>query len=679
MSTGDCELQTDTGDRPAEVPGAGGDDLATACATPFDRLAPDMIVRAFGVNYGHVHPTEGGDLYVTRYGWPRLSQLLPANWYADKRYVRQGIALPGSGHVYRVSTRPEAGKSIDIVVKFSRVAREVALEVATTFPDNFPAEIIANARFNSPMEEFGLVMELRRGAYGPDRTRILTQRPLAIYVPPEEFEVWQLGRDQSRFDAHWHLLAEDQGNAPKAIELDIKRVYVLVYEWIKGEDAEDALRAGAITEQECHRLTLQAIQDLRRSGFRVLDNKPKHFILRKRPRDNRLLRRRDDRLVYALVDFELLQRTAEHQSRFRSAQREKYWHLQAHRLEASTALPSHLKGTTIFGVPYVFGTTPNGGKLWVVGRDGELFDYFLPDRWRRTPRTKLSVTREVYYTRTRDGIHVVYRRSQVGLRPPLDTFSDRSELIHEHGYNSPFEEIAIAARLRGRGVMTIYPRAVYRTAHRSNKAEYLPDGRRFESHAGLSTPEQAPEPILSPEYDYYTIWGYFRGIDPETEHRRHAGVTDLEQAYNERLLGEREYENTVESVRRRLHDLVLDAKGTEPSEFAVSVASDGLIRRDESGAIDVSLCIDALAAYRHGLLNEIGYRSLLERQEERLKAAGSQMLNFAGHHLLLSMHPHGEFNLDDDGHPATVLCNFEFIRDLSSILQDSVRESRCCP
>lgn len=657
--------------RPAAI--AGNGDLAAACSTAFDRLPPEMIVRAFGVTYGHVHPPEGGDLYVTRYGWPSLAQLMPANWYAEQRYSRQGTALPGSGHVYRVSTQSVAGRRIDIVVKFSRVAREVALEVASTFPDNFPAEIIANARFNSPMEEFGLVMELRRGAYGPDRSRVLTQRPLAIYAPPEEFELWQLGRDQSRFDAHWHLLAQDQGNAPKAIELDIKRVYVLLYEWIKGEDAEDALRGGDISEHECNRLTLAAIHDLRAKGFRVLDNKPKHFILRKRPGDQQIMRRRDGRIVYALVDFELLQRTAEHQSRFKAAQREKYWHLQAHRLEAPApvALPSRLERTTIFGVHYVFGTTPNGGKLWVVGYDAELFDYFLPDRWRRTPRTRLSATNEVYHTRTRDGIHVVYRMSRVGRPATAQALCDGGEHVREYGYNSPFEEVAIAARLREHGVLASYPRAVYRTGHRSNKAESSSDRRRFDTHASLVTPEKTPEPVLSPDHDYYTIWGYYRGIDPEVEYRRHAGVTDLEQAWREGLVGNSEYDETVRTVRHRLHDLDLDAKGAEASEFAVSVRADGILRRDAERGIDVSLCIDAHTAHERRLLDDEAYQALLRRLEDRLGAAGSRMLNLAGHHLLLSMHPDGRINLDEHGQPAVVVCNFEFIRELPGAAQRS--------
>jgi hypothetical protein len=38
----------------------------------------------------------------------------------------------------------------------------------------------------------------------------------------------------------------------------------------------------------------------------VFDNKPRHYILRQRP-DGQLLRWPDGRIVWALIDFELLQ------------------------------------------------------------------------------------------------------------------------------------------------------------------------------------------------------------------------------------------------------------------------------------------------------------------------------------------------------------------------------------
>ena len=53
----------------------------------------------------------------------------------------------------------------------------------------------------------------------------------------------------------------------------------------------------------------QHLHDMASKGFRVLDTKPNHIILRRR-RDGSLLRRHG-KLVYAMVDFELLQRTPE--------------------------------------------------------------------------------------------------------------------------------------------------------------------------------------------------------------------------------------------------------------------------------------------------------------------------------------------------------------------------------
>ena len=193
------------------------------------------------------------------------------------------------------------------MVKFSRVAQDVPLIVETTFPDEIAPEIIAEARFNSPMEEFGLVMELRNSAFGPKQPRILTQCPMAIYAPPEEFELWQLGRSTSSFRSHARLLEEDQEDAVKAIELDIKRLYVLVYGWIKGKDAQECFEAGEIGEEEFLSLFPRVTRELQDKGFRVLDNKPKHYILRNRKTDGQVVRHRNGLVVYGLVDFELLQ------------------------------------------------------------------------------------------------------------------------------------------------------------------------------------------------------------------------------------------------------------------------------------------------------------------------------------------------------------------------------------
>jgi hypothetical protein len=646
----------------AETHSVPSQHLKFACSTPFEQLPSDMIVTAFGVDYGHVRPDEGGDLYITRYGWPVLNRLLPTYWYKDKWFAREGMQLPGSGNVYHVATRPVNGKHLDLVVKFSRVAQDVPLVMATTFLDDISPEMIANARFNSPMEEFGLVMELRRNTHGSQQSPILTQRPLAIYAPPEEYKLWELGRSQSRFHAHWRRLIDDQEDAVKAIELDIKRIYVVIYSWIKGEDATQMLNGACISKDDFSQLTPLVIEELRSKGFRVLDNKPNHFILRSL-QDGSLLRRHE-RITYGLVDFELLQRTPEYHTRFKAEQRKRYWWLQSHRFEAMTAkLPSHLRQMNIFGVDYIFGATPDGGYLWVVGRNSELFDYFQPGRWRRTDRLKLSELNEVYYTQTRDNIHVVYRRSRVGEHSHADPFFEQGKRIREHGHNSPYEEIAIAERLRSCGIPTIFPRAVYRTGHPTTRAAHGRDERRFQSHANLLTPTPAREPILVPEYDYYTIWGYFRGINPDIDHYHEGiyGVLDLKDAYETGIIDKSGYEQLLQDTKSRLRNIGLDDTRIDEYEYTVSADREGNLHYNELGNVYVRICIDALTAFEHQLLDEASYRALLQRVEQKLELTGCRELDLKGKHLLLSMDTDGRFRVDDQGEIIAIICNFDCI------------------
>lgn len=641
-------------------------ELAHLIATPFERLPPEHVVRAFDVDYGYLRTPEPGELFVTRYGWPWLSHLLPAAWYTNRRYVTEGERLPGAtGQVYHLTTTLTSGRRLGFVVKFSRVAQDVSIVVEAGFPDEVAPETLASARFNSPLEEFGLLMELRRGVYGPRGGRIRTQYPLAIYVPSEECEAWELGRSTSTFHTHSRLLAEDQEHAVKAIELDIKRMYVLVYGWIEGRDAEQTFLSGEITESEFRTLTPRVVDDLRRLGFRVLDNKPKHFILREQG-DGSMLRDRDGRLVYGLVDFELLQRTRQHQSRFNAAKSERYSSLQLGSHEpAEASPPSRHKLVTVFGITYVFGTVPDGGRLWVVGRNPALFDYFLPDRWRRTPRAMLSSHEEVYRTRTRDDVMVVYRRSRVGTRPRMDPLLEQGQRIREHGINSPFEEVAIAERLRQTGIPTTVPRAIYRTGHRSTRRVHLRDDRRFRDHAGTLTPEEAPEPILAPDYDYYTLWDCFRGIEPRGDPGGPVEtLIDLVRAREKGLLTMPAVEALLETSQSRLLALGFTGERLEENEFVVTISAGGGLRRDSRGEIEVNMGLDALTALEFGRLSESEYRALIRHFDARLRAVDCEMLNLGGQHLLLSLNTDGQFREDENGQVVVTLCNFEFIRGL---------------
>jgi hypothetical protein len=649
------------------APGAAPDAAGPAAARGEGGVAGRTTVHAFGVEYTHVRPPAGGDLFVTRFGLPVLDALMPERWYDGQWYETNGERLTGAtGQVYRVRPRPGPGRAPELVVKFSRVAQDVPIVAEATFPRDADPGLFVEARFNSPMEEFGLLNELREGAFEPAAARVPTQLPLAIFAPPEAYDLWQMGRSSSTFHSHNALLAEEQGDEPKAIEMDIRRIYVVLYGWLHGNDAEAAFLAGNLAEDEFLALAPRVTADLARRGFRVLDNKPKHYILRPRAGGG-FLRRHDGALVYGLVDFELLQRSEEHQSRYRSARRVRYWQMQGRTAAKPVAAPrSHLRPVSVFGVDYLCGPTPDGGRLWVVGREEGLFDYFLPDRWRRTPRVKLSVTGEVYRTGTRDHVDIVYRRSRVGFRPRVDPLIPASRGIRESGYNSPFEEFAIAERLREMGVRTTWPRAIFHTGHETAQAPRLRDARRFAEHSRFAVPGEPPEPVLLDGRDYYTIWDAFRGADPPRGVGRDAacGGIALLRARDDGLITSDEADEALARVRERLRVRGLPADGLAGEECVVTFDLHGEPQREPGGGLRLHFSLDALTAFEYGLLEEPAYLGLVSRSDEALRRVDFQKLDPGGRHLMLSLDSEGKLELEPSGDIRTTLCNFSLIRGL---------------
>ena len=265
----------------------------------YRRMRGPGVISLIGVDYLRLKTGDGGDLYLTRFGLPFREQLAPENWYAPDWFAVRRARLPGTSAIYKVPTRPVRGVSLNLVARFSRVGQEIPLDTLT-LNENIHAE------FNSPFEEFALVMELRAAGLGASRARILTKRPLAIYMPPEQLRHWQTGRLESK-------MAAKRARHPEA-ELDLLRQYILLYGWIEGLNAVQAIQAlgvtGRLAETFLAETTLHAIHDLEQLGFRMLDIKPEHLVLRIRP-DGSLLRRRTGNPSYALVDYELLERFRE--------------------------------------------------------------------------------------------------------------------------------------------------------------------------------------------------------------------------------------------------------------------------------------------------------------------------------------------------------------------------------
>jgi hypothetical protein len=246
-------------------------------------------------------------------------------------------------------------------------------------------------------------------------------------------------------------------------------------------------------------------------------------------------------------------------------------------------LPEHLRRVNVFDVDYVWGQAESThGMLWVVGRDPALFDYFIPERWRHTPRKKLSETAQTYHTVSKDHVRLVWKVSRVGEAPEADAGS--------HGYNSPFEEFAIAMELNKKGFSVVYPRAIYMSGLESPRAqEYVTDSSRFQSHERLHAPNGRP--ILRREHNYITIWGLWQGqIDaPGANGLPTCTGVNLAQACRNGLISETDLRALLKRKTARL-EAVGFRTNLKPTHFLLSSQADGSLRRDGNGALVVTLC-----------------------------------------------------------------------------------------
>jgi hypothetical protein len=243
------------------------------------------------------------------------------------------------------------------------------------------------------------------------------------------------------------------------------------------------------------------------------------------------------------------------------------------------------------GVDYVYGQVEStGGALWVVGRDPVLFDYFLPEKWRRTPRTRLSAAYEIYETVTKDNVHLVWRVSRVGQIPDADPFVRREKRILAYGYNSPFEEFSIAMELSRQGIETTYPRAVYMTGHRSTVSSSLVDDSRYESHADLGTPER--HPILSRHHEYVTIWGYWNGPDDALAVKDEAVYTGIDAlaAYREGRLTQRQYVRVMNAAKKRLAAAGIEDLSLRGNHLLLSIDRSEQLALDDQGQPLIRIC-----------------------------------------------------------------------------------------
>ncbi len=635
--------------------------------TGLEALLTAKKYKAFGIEYKHLKLPNSGDLYLTDFGSAVLRCLLPENWYDNQYFFRHGTRLMGTSSVYKVTTKPVFDRTIDMVVKFCRIGEDVN-PLLTPRSKFITDDDFACARWNGPFEEFGKLMELRKGVFGP-KNRFLTQRPLGIFVPDQVCADWQLGRCPDNFRISKSVMDRDTTLTDEhdPVELDISRQYIMLYSWVKGLGLDDLLKQGVLSKETCDALTEKAyFKDMIPNGFKVLDTKHAHIILRLDKNGTPVMK--NGQYPYALIDYELLRRTAEHEKFFGLSRRRQYWRHVYERFDDGnlTTMPSELKNMTVENIPYVFGTTPNGGKLWVVGNNHKLFDFFLPEKWRSRDRIRLSSKNEVYHSVTPDNIHLVYKRCRIGILPESNPLDEELSPIVRHGYNSPFEEVFIAEYLRKNGIGTTHPRAIYRTGQRSTMVRFNLDPRRYEAAAHLMTPEEIPEPILSDHHDYYLLWGCWRGIDPEIGYlpgSKYWGMTTIDQALNDELINKDEAAKIMRSTLARLEKRQLANMFIGKYDFLLSFNDDmQTLQKDPDNEYKITIAMDACQAYQRKLLDDTQYRAILRETASDLANVGCEMLNLGGDHLLIPATPEGTLMYDDAGRIQRSICNFDLIR-----------------
>lgn len=551
------------------------------------------LTNVLGVVYFHIRTGNGGDLYLTEFAAKYQRHLNIGNWHEKRWFDRHKTRLKGTGSVFRVPTKRVNGLSLDLVVKNCRVGEDVPLDTHTL-------EEFSNAEFNSPWEEFALVTEMKEGLYGPKEMEMRTQLPMAIYVPPEKMQPWQSGRSRDKINK---IHARHPG-----IVLDILKQYKLVYQWIDGLNLSEIFEQIDIGyEERVYNITFldQTVSShIEQKGYHVADTKPEHIIIDREdverilelgregldnaaPKQVGYLYRLIENRKYSIVDYELLLRTQKHEEEVKQSKRHSYLDYQRDRF-IETPLPGHLKKKEIFGVPYIYGHAEStGGKLWVVGKNAFLFDYFLPERWRKTPYISLPGSKETFYTLTKDNVHLVWHTSRVGELPERDD-EEYDPLIHEYGINSPFEESAIALELSRLGIPCAYVRAIYKTA--SYKMERSTDRRRYESHRTIHDPEG--HQVLQEEHNYITIRGYYNGPD-EWVARQTGRLYDrvsLAQAAESGILEMEHCITLLGDVRSRLDSAGYIGALLKLDDLVLSVDSDTGIVRDTSGEPVVVIC-----------------------------------------------------------------------------------------
>jgi hypothetical protein len=515
-----------------------------------EEIEHTKVVEVLDLPYLHLKTVVGDDLYVTDSGMPLWRELLPRNFARDREWFNAvKVPLPGSSTIFRIPLKDGAG---EVVFKWNRMGTDPMIPGSQT-------------PFNSPFEEFALISELQSRISG----RFCVQQPLAIYVPSERHTLEALQRRRSLMD----FLSRTQPDE----HIDMHRDYAVIYRWIEGKDLYEHVQEGRLSIEEAERKSKAVARMMDDAGYAVADHKMSH-IISNTPADKAAFEN------FTVIDFELLHRTAKHEYTIRKLRRQRYFELRLKEPQAGRGPGPAGNGTTVFGLPYLETEAgSSGGRLWVAGTAEELIDYFIPEKWQTTPRQRLSRSGGTYLTTTKDNIKLVVKESRVGDRPVHDPLLEKGDDAVFFGYNSPFEEAALAAAMERAGLPATRLLAIYLMNQVYSVADYRKDTSRYDSHRTFLGTDG--EPVLREDRQYLTLWQYWEGssMDMLMYPRGLYEPVNLLMAYHRGIVNRKEYESILRFTEFKLSTKGFHDLAGKSTHIIILLNREGVLTRDETG------------------------------------------------------------------------------------------------
>jgi len=130
---------------------------------------------------------------------------------------------------------------------------------------------------------------------------------------------------------------------------------------------------------------------------------------------------------------------------------------------------------------------------------------------------------------------------------------------------------------------------------------------------------------------------------------------------------------------RRLSDVSSDNRRFATHSDLLTPGGGAILRRDREYTIiwgfwnkpddvlaeddrDHYRAVDALQAFREGILSEKVYIGLMDHVRKTLRENGVEDLNFRGNHILISLDSTSQIVTDKSGMPEARICNFELLK-----------------